>query len=85
MTPEMQATREAMRESGELQRPGGGEFPGSGPGGGQGPGGGFGGTEMDPEARATAMAEGGGVRGARSGINTTFLDAIIEYLEGKTK
>jgi hypothetical protein len=84
MTPEMQATRQAMRESGEFQRPGG-DLPGGGPGGGQGPGGGFGGAEMDPEARATAMAERGGIRGARSGISSFLLDAIIEFLEAKTQ
>lgn len=80
MTPEMQATMQAMRESGEFQRPGGDL-----PGGGQGPGGGLGGGfgEMDPDARATAMAERGGVRGARSGINSFLLDGIIEFLETK--
>ncbi|MFC1996765.1 hypothetical protein ACFLXI_04045 [Chloroflexota bacterium] len=83
-TPEMQATMEAMRESGEFQRPGG-DFPGGGPGGGQGLGGGFGGAEMDPDARATAMAERGGTRGARSGINSFLLDGIIEFLEAKVQ
>jgi hypothetical protein len=81
MTPEMQATRQAMRESGEFPGPGSG----MGPGGGQGPGGGFGGAEMDPDARATAIAERGGIRGARSGINSFLLDAIIEFLEGKVQ
>ncbi len=83
MTPEMQETMQAMRESGEFQRPGGGEFPGGGPGSGQGLGGGLGGAEMDPDARATAIAERGGIRGARSGINSFLLDGIIEFLEAK--
>jgi predicted small lipoprotein YifL len=82
MTPEMQETMQAMRESGNFQRPGG-DLPGGGPGGGQGPGGGLGGAEMNPEARATAMAERGGARGARSGINSFLLDGIIEFLEAK--
>jgi hypothetical protein len=81
ITPEMQATREAMRESG--QSPGGGPGGGMGLGGGQGPGGGFGGEEMDPNARATAIAERGGTRGARTGINAFLLDAVIEFLETK--
>jgi hypothetical protein len=83
ISPEMQETMEAARESGEF--PGGGQGPGGGfPGGGFGPGGGqFGGAEIDPEARATAIAERGGTRGAGFGINTTFLDAIIEFLEAK--
>ena len=80
MTEEMRATMEAARESGEApagdQRPGGDL-----PGGGQGPGGQ--GGQMDPAARETAMAERGGVRGARSGINTALLDAVIEFLEAK--
>lgn len=73
ITPEMQATMEAARQSG--QRPGGG----LGPGGGQGPGGG----EIDPAARETAMAERGGVRGAGAGLNTVYLEALIEFLEAK--
>jgi hypothetical protein len=81
ITPEMQATREAMRDSGEFPGPGGG----MGLGGGQGPGGGFGSsTEMDPAARETAIAERGGMRGAGLGISSQLLDAIIEFLEAKT-
>ena len=45
----------------------------------------FGGAEMDPGARATAMAERGGVRGAHSGINSFLLDGIIEFLEAKVQ
>ena len=82
ITPEMQATREAARESGEF--PGGGPGGGMGLGGGQGPGG-QGGAEMDPAARETAIAERGGARGAGFGLNTVLLDAIIEFLEGKTQ
>ena len=80
ISEEMQATMEAARESGD--------FPGGGPGGGQGPGGGFGGfggVEMDPEARATAIAERGGMRGTGFGINTTLLGGIIEFLEAKVQ
>ena len=90
MTPEMQATMEAARESGDFPAGGpGGEFPGGGPGGGMGlgggmgPGGEFGGAEMDPSVRETAMAERGGVRGGGFGINTILLDGIIEFLQAK--
>jgi hypothetical protein len=91
MSEEMQATMEAAQESGDF--PGGGDFPrggdmppggGMGPGNGMGGGGGFGGgAELDSAARATAMAERGGERGIRSGLNTNLLDAIIEFLEAK--
>jgi hypothetical protein len=80
MDPEMQATMQAASESGEM--PAGGPGGGMGPGGGQGPSGG--GAEMNPAARETAMAERGGTRGANIAINTTFLNAIIEFLEAKT-
>jgi hypothetical protein len=89
MNPEMQATMEAMRESGEFPQGGelpGGGFPGGRQGGGQGLGGGFGGgAELDPEARETAIAERGGARGAGFGINSALLDAIIEFLEAKVQ
>ena len=49
----------------------------------QGPGGGFGIIEMDPSARATAIAERGGIRGAGLILNSQFLDAIIQFLETK--
>jgi hypothetical protein len=88
MDEEMKATMEAARESGEAPAggpPGGGMGPegGMGPGEGMGPGGEFGGAEMDPTARETAMAERGGARGAGVGVNTAFLDALIEFLEAK--
>lgn len=89
ITPEMQATMEAARASGDFPGGGpGGDFPGGGPGGGgpgggQGFGGGFGGAEMDPTARETAIAERGGTRGAGFGLNTDLLDAIIQFLEAK--
>ncbi len=76
--PELQATRQAARESGEAP-PGGG----LGPGGGQGRGGSVEGAEMDPAARETAMAERGGTRGANIALNTNFLNAIIEFLAAK--
>jgi hypothetical protein len=91
-SPEMQATMEAARESGDFPaRPdgavivgrGGGDFPGGGfgPGGGQG----FGGQDLSPEARQTAIAERSGTRGASLGMNTALLDAIIEFLTAKTQ
>lgn len=88
MTPEMQATMEAMRASGESPRGGpGGEFPGGGPG--VGPGGGFGGEggQLSPEARETLMAERGGIAqaGARLGLNPALLDAVIEFLQAKVE
>jgi len=89
MTPEMQATMEAMRESGEIPQGGGpgGDFPGDGPGGG--PGGGFGGEggQLSPEARQTAIAERGGFdrAGARLGLNPVLLDAIIDFLQAKVE
>jgi hypothetical protein len=89
ISPEMQATMEAMRQSGQF--PGGGEFPegrqGGGfiIGGGQGPGGGFGGAGMDPSVRETAIAERGGSLGQGFGINTQLLEAIITFLEAKTQ
>ncbi len=94
ITPEMQATMQALRESGQGppegfmpgMGPGGGEgFPGGGqgPGGGGGfPGGGFGGGEdMTPEQRQTAIAERGGTRGMNTAMDAVFIDALIEMLE----
>jgi hypothetical protein len=84
MTPEMQATMEAARESGE-GRPGG-FGPGEGFGGGMGPGGGLGpgGAEgISPEMRATAMAARGESLNRGFGINTALLDGVITFLETK--
>lgn len=88
LTPEMQATMEAARESGQFPEGGFGGGPGGGPGGGlgggPGAGGGFGGEGgLSPEARQTAIAERGGVRGANLGLNPVFLDALIDLLETK--
>jgi len=81
ITDEMRATMEAARASGEAPPGGGGGgIPGAGGGGG---GGGFGG--LSPEARETAIAERGGVRGANLGVNPALLDAIIEFLENKAQ
>jgi len=77
-TPEQQATMQAARESGQLPAGGpgrGGGVPGLKPGGGTG--------ELDPDARATAIAERGGVRGTQLGLNPALLDAVIQLLEGK--
>ena len=87
MTPEMQATMEAMRESGDFPRGGpGGEFPGGGPGGpgAGGPGGRFG-DEFNPQAIQTAVAERGGQRGGGLGLNPALLDAIIDFLQAKVE
>jgi hypothetical protein len=79
-TPEMQATAQAARASGQ-GFPGG--FGGR-PGGGGGPGGGAGGAGLSPEGRETAIAERGGTLGAGSGVNPAYLEAVILLLEGKT-
>ncbi|MBN1149530.1 MAG: hypothetical protein JXA78_19875 [Anaerolineales bacterium] len=81
LSPEMQATMQAARESGQGSPGGfGGQgFPGGGPGGGMGDAsGGF-----SPEAAQTQMAAGSGPRGATLGLNSALLDAIIEFLEAK--
>jgi hypothetical protein len=88
MDPEMQATIEAMRESGEGPPegfgPGGGQRPGSGMGlgGGMGPGGDTGITE---EMRETAMVERGSGFGRGFGINSQLLEAVIAFLEAKVQ
>jgi len=88
LTPEMQATMEARRESGEFPGGGfrGGEMPVPGMEGGGGPGrgavGGFGG-EFNPEAMQTAIAERGELRGAGLGLNPALLNAIIDFLQAK--
>jgi hypothetical protein len=79
-TPEMREMVQAARTSGQ-EHPGG--F-GGGPGGGGGQGGGAGGAGLSPEQRETAIAERGGTRGAASGVNPAFFEAIITLLEGKS-
>ena len=89
-TPEMQATAQAARESGQFQRgdfpvPPQGGFPGGGPGGGGGFGGEFqGGSNLTPEQQATMTARRA-TNGNRVnvGVPTALLDALIQYLEGK--
>jgi len=99
MTPEMQATMEAMRESGDFpagggEMPAGGEMPGGGaPGGGEMPGGGAPGGGGMPGGGMPGGGFGGAesdsdadtttTRGGGFGLNTALLDAIIEFLEGK--
>jgi hypothetical protein len=77
ITPEMQATAQAARESGQ--------FPGfrGGFGEGGGPGGGFSQEGFNPEAMQTAIAERGGGLRPRIGINSALIEAVIEILEGK--
>ena len=88
MDPEMQATMEAMRESGDGPPEGMGPGGGQGRGDGLGPGGGMmsGGAEgISPEMRETAMAERSGASGRGFGINTQLLEAIIAFLEAKVQ
>ena len=94
-TPEMQATAQAARESGQFQGrnfpvPPEGGFAGGGPGDGSGGGGGFGGNfqgggNLTPEQQATMTARRA-ANGNRinSGVPSALLDALIQYLEGKT-
>jgi len=79
LAPEQQATIEAARESGQFPRGGfGGGFPGGGPGGGPG------GAGLSPEQRETAIAERGGFPRISLGLPQLLLEALIEFLEGKT-
>jgi hypothetical protein len=94
-TPEMQATAQAARESGQFPEgnfpvPPEGGFPGGGSGGGPGGGGGFGGNfqgggNLTPEQQATMTARraANGNR-VNIGVPSALLDALIQYLEGKT-
>lgn len=89
ISPEMQATIQAARESGQappdgFRGPGGG-FDGPPPGGGAGPGGGgeFGG--LSPEQRQTAIAERGGFRQVGLGVPLPLLEAVIEFLNIKVQ
>ena len=78
MTPEMQATRQAARESGQAPqgRGAGGVMPGGGaPGGG----------EISPEVREIAMAAREGQVASKGRINPALVNAVIEYLEGITQ
>jgi hypothetical protein len=82
LSPEMQATMQAARESGQPPPDGFGAGRGSGIGGG--PGGGLGqGEGLSPEQRQTAVVERGGFRRAGLGIPSSLLDAVIEFLEAK--
>ncbi|MBN1665601.1 MAG: hypothetical protein JW862_00870 [Anaerolineales bacterium] len=84
LTPEMQATQQAARESGAAPGSGMGPGGGLGTGGGTGPGGGeF--ANLTPEEREAIQAERGGMRGARLGVNTGLLDGLIEFLTAKTQ
>ncbi|MEW5869346.1 MAG: hypothetical protein AB1894_08730 [Chloroflexota bacterium] len=77
--PEMQATMQAARESGQMPPGGGpeGGMPGGGP-----PGGGDFGGGLSPEAQQTAMAERS-ARGATLGLPSELMDALIAFLETK--
>lgn len=90
LSPEMQATAQAARESGEGFPGGGfiigggpgGEIPGGGFGGGQGPGGqGFRAENLSPEQQATveALREERGNPGLRFAL--VFIDPLIDLLE----
>ncbi len=78
MDPELLATLQAARESGEARPERG--FGGQELGGGQGPGRAEG---LDPAARETAIAARGGTRGVNLALNENILNAIIEFLDGK--
>jgi predicted small secreted protein len=87
MDETVRATMEALRASGQLpaRGQGGGEFGPPAEGmllGGPG-GGGF--TGGDPAAMQTAQAGGSTPRGARLGLNSALLDAIITFLESKAQ
>ena len=89
LSPEMQATLQAARESGQAPPgrfgEGGGIFiPGGGPGegGGFGSGGGAPNQGVSPERQATMEARRASARNT-IGIPTPILEAVIEYLEGK--
>ncbi len=75
MTPEMQATAQAMRESGQGRPDAQGGVPGQGSSPGGAPAG-------DVPAGASP-AKDQGRRGATSVVNSQFFDAIIEFLENK--
>ncbi|HLA99645.1 MAG TPA: hypothetical protein VJL34_14455 [Anaerolineales bacterium] len=86
LSPELQATAQAARESGQFPQGGfsSGGVPGAGPGGGPG-GGEFPGGQLSPEQQATLearRAEGGG---ARLGLSPAVLNAVIAYLEAKVQ
>ena len=85
LSPEDQATREAIRASGEIPPGGGpgGGLPGGGLGGRAG-GGGPGGEGLSPEARQTAIAERGGLRRVTNGVNPLILEAVINFLIEKS-
>jgi len=87
MSPEMQATLQAARESGQAPSGSFGEGGGFFPGGGSGEGGGFGsGGEPgrdSPELQATAQARRTQRAGTNPGIPSPVLEAVIKYLEAK--
>jgi hypothetical protein len=91
LTPEMQATAEAMRASGEGFPAGG--FPGAGfPGGGQGPGGGLGpgggqgfdSGNLTAEQQATMEARRAERGGVVNRMSLVFVDPLIELLEERS-
>lgn len=94
LTPEMQATAEAARESGQIPGRGAGfpGFEGGAPGGGfpggGGPPGGIPGEGFPGGRGAAANANGDNTdqaaRNRGSGLIGPLYDALIQYLEGKT-
>ncbi len=78
ISPEMQTTMQAARESGQIPPGGFGGVPRASPGGG------FGGEMgLSPEQQQTAVAERGGLRQLGLGLPQPLLDAMIEFLEAK--
>jgi hypothetical protein len=87
LSPEQQATRQALRSSGQ-SRGGEGGFRFEGGGGGFGPGGGgFGpppGLEQTPGALQTAVARRGGTSGSGS-VNPALVSVLIAFLQTKAQ
>ena len=77
MSPEMRATMQAARASGQSPTGRGGGGPPMDFAGGGGPGG------FSPEARQTASARFSSFQRTSLGVNSEILDALIEYLQNK--
>jgi hypothetical protein len=81
LSPELRATMQAARQSG--QAPPAGVLIGPIPGGG-GPGMGGAPGGFSPQAQQTAMAQRGSMRSG-VGLNSALLEALIKFLESKTQ
>jgi len=83
MSPGMQASAQAVGVG--VQMPGGQMPEGPMPGGDIPAGGPGGGAELDPAALETTMAGRVDASGMNLGVNSTLLDAVIEFLSAKTQ